>query len=720
MKKYLIFVGVITAIVLLFCISYAMPKGAVALMNKRISITYEGKDVMFFDANKLKVYPITYNDSTYLPIRALSALFDVKIKWDGTEKAIYLGDGEISSGSVIFQKSNTNVENDDILVLSVPTYRVYYNGKLQIFEDANGDIVSPLSYEGTTYLPVRALSNLFNKSIDWNASKNEVSISNKSSTSTYDNVVSKSSGLFSVNTISSASLSMDSAQSVGSSNIGLSVGGAKDVENFRENIKDGYFPISTDITYNGLFYDYMFDINSNAESKSDDIFSPTYSTAISKDPISNQNEYYMTVGLSSNIKEEDFARKKLNLVIVLDISGSMSSYMDSYYYDAPFNAYDNPKRLTKMKAAEESLNLLLDHLNKDDRFGLVLFDSTAEIQKELTPVSKLNINKFKGDILEIAPRGGTNFEAGYKYGTALYSFIEDENTDEYENRIIVITDAMPNTGITRENSLMNMVAKNADKGIYTSFIGVGVDFNTELIEEISDVKGANYYSVHNTQEFEKRMSEEFEYMVTPLVFDLSLDIDSDFYDIQAVYGSDTKNAQKGNIMYVNTLFPSKSGGGEVKGGIVLVKLKKNGKDENGNLEVKVSYKDRSGKEHNNRQSVTFKNSNSEYYDNTGIRKGILLTRYANMMKNWILYERSNHKPIYRIMYDSGIKDCIFPPEEIFRVLGEHERTSVKLSVSSEYKENFRELKSYIESENKVLKDDTLKQEIDIIDLLLET
>ena len=44
-----------------------------------------------------------------------------------------------------------------------------------------------------------------------------------------------------------------------SQSIGFSTGGAKDTNNFRENIKYGYFPISTDITYNGLFYDYYFE-----------------------------------------------------------------------------------------------------------------------------------------------------------------------------------------------------------------------------------------------------------------------------------------------------------------------------------------------------------------------------------------------------------------------------------------------------------------------------
>lgn len=88
------------------------------------------------------------------------------------------------------------------------------------------------------------------------------------------------------------------------STVGLSVGGSKNIENFRENIKNGYFPISTDITYNGLFYDYYFETGKAKESS--ELFSPSYSMAISKDPISAEKEYYMTVGLNSNIKQSDF------------------------------------------------------------------------------------------------------------------------------------------------------------------------------------------------------------------------------------------------------------------------------------------------------------------------------------------------------------------------------------------------------------------------------
>ena len=109
------------------------------------------------------------------------------------------------------------------------------------------------------------------------------------------------------------SMATDSiAESASNSTLGLSTGGAKNINNFRENIKNGYFPISTDITYNGLYYDYYFDTGKSEgigkTVKSTELFSPSYSTAVSKDPISGAYEYYMTVGLNSNIKESDLQK----------------------------------------------------------------------------------------------------------------------------------------------------------------------------------------------------------------------------------------------------------------------------------------------------------------------------------------------------------------------------------------------------------------------------
>ena len=519
------------------------------------------------------------------------------------------------------------------------------------------------------------------------------------------------------------SSTMDSAvasESINSGTIGFSTGGAKDINNFRENIKNGYFPITTDITYNGLFYDYTFDTGAKKESK--ELFSPAYSIAVSKDPISEKNELYMTVGLNSNIKQSDFARKKLNLVVVLDISGSMSSSFDSYYYDQFTGAKKDNKENTeddnksKMQIASEAVNVLLDQLKDDDRFGMVLFDDTSYLGKPISLVGDTDINAIKNHVLEIKARGGTNFEAGYTKATELFKEYLNVNSYEYENRIIVITDAMPNYGRTDDEGLMKYVKDNADKGVYTSFVGVGVDFNTELIEAISDVKGANYYSVHNSKEFKNRMGEEFEYMVTPLVFDLQLNLKSEDYEIAKVYGSDTANKENGNIMKVNTLFPSKTtSNGEVKGGIVLLKLKKKNEKSSGNINLSVSYKDRDGKEFSNSDDVIFAEQD-EHYDNTGIRKAIVLTRYANAIKNWIMYERTGEQR-FIIIPAIGIIDFDYTEDQVRVMLGRNERTSVSLKVSDTYKNIFNSIKQYIASENEQIKDENLKQEIEILEKL---
>ena len=511
--------------------------------------------------------------------------------------------------------------------------------------------------------------------------------------------------------------------SLSSMNVGFSTGGAKDTNNFRENIKNGYFPISTDITYNGLFYDYYFDTGKKTESEH--LFSPSYSCALSKDPISSRNEYYLTVGLNSNIKESDFQRKKLNLIVVLDVSGSMNGMFSSYYYDRFSNdskkdtiGVDDDKK-TKMEIANESINILIDRLKADDRFGLVLFDFEAKVAKQVELISEMDINSTKKYISEIKAYGGTNIEAGYTMATKLFEKYQKFNKSEYENRIILITDAMPNTGMISDEGLLLYIKDNADKGIFTTFIGVGVDFNTELIEGISDAKGANYYSVHNSKEFKERMGEQFEYMVTPLVFDLNLNLQSDDYNIKMVYGSDSLNGNKGNLMKINTLFPSKSSEkGEVKGGIVLVKLSKKTEKRNGKIKLEVTYKDRNGKKYKNTQTIGFdENKTEEFYDNSGIRKAIVLTRYVNLLKNWILYERSGNNT-FIIGQKKGIVDIIYTENEITNILGEHERMSVELKISEEYKELLRNMKEYILKENKEIMDNNLNKEIELLDVLI--
>ncbi|MGA1840566.1 MAG: vWA domain-containing protein [bacterium] len=532
---------------------------------------------------------------------------------------------------------------------------------------------------------------------------------------------------------SPSAASPTSASYSSSSYIGYSTGGAKDVNNFRENIKNDYLPISTDITFEGLFYDYFFDTGQQEECL--EKFCPSYCAAQTMEPFSEDTEYFLSVGLNSGIKKEDFQRKRLNLVIVLDISGSMGSAFNQYYYDQFGNQQsieDSDIGKRKITIATETIVDLLDHLRGDDRFGMVLFETVGYLAKPLRLVSETDMDAIKEHILDIGDRGSTNMEAGMNIATEMFDEFLDEDPTVYENRIIFLTDAMPNTGQTSDKSLLGMTRGNADNMVFSTFIGIGVDFNTELIELITKIRGANYYSVHSSAQFRGRMVEEFEYMVTPLLFGLRLELDATGCKIEKVYGSPEADEATGKIMTVNTLFPTKTDETGTKGGMVLLKLNKLSND--AQLTLTVSYEDREGNEYQNSKVIPFEEHEPEYFENRGIRKAVLLSRYANMIKNWITDERKSLKdnapPGHTIFYDYGppciYLPCLVPPCSCFWPtcprpfkfeLGEWERQSVTLNVSEEYKQLFAEFKDYFEVEMAAIADDTMQQEVDILETL---
>jgi Ca-activated chloride channel family protein len=497
-----------------------------------------------------------------------------------------------------------------------------------------------------------------------------------------------------------------------SDTIGFSAGGAKDIMNFRENIRNDYLPLPTDVTYEGLFYDYYFDTGESE--KCDELFCPAYSYAVTDDPFSGEPEYYLSVGLNSGMKESDFKRKKLNLVIVLDISGSMKSPFDRYYYDNFGNRRQIPAEEAnkeKIEIATESIVALLDHLNNEDLFGMVLFNNDARLAKPLNPVEITDMDAIKDHILEITAYGGTHLSAGMEMATDLFNELTEVSPEEYENRIIFLTDAMPNIGDISSSGLLGMTEDNADNRIHTTFIGIGLDFNTELVEYVTKIRGANYYSVHSAEQFSERMDDEFEYMVTPLVFDLQLSLESDDWKIEEVYGSPEANEAAGELMKVNTLFPSKRRNDETRGGIVLLKLEKTGDDNR--LSLVASYEDRNGNEHHNEVTVELDEVNADFFENRGIRKGILLSRYADLLKNWMIDEREHahysHPWEPMIDEETGIR---IPPR-----LNQWERQSLPLTIAEPYRKLFGLFYRYFDEEIDNIGDNDLRQELDILDIL---
>ena len=498
------------------------------------------------------------------------------------------------------------------------------------------------------------------------------------------------------------------------SKIGLAVGGAKDTHNFSDNIHNGYLPKIDSITYEGTYYQHYFDTGLQGECQ--ELFCPSYSQATIKDIYTDETYHYLSVGLNSGIDQADFKRPKLNLVVVLDISGSMGSRFNRYFYDGKKRKNSDTK--SKMKIANEAIIAMMKHLKPEDRFGVVLFDNNAYPVKPLRSVAATDMEAIKGHILALREKGGTNWSAGYKTGLRYFDKVSREG---YENRIIFITDAMPNSGELDKDRLFGMVKRAAKKGIHTTYLGVGVDFNPNLVEVVSKTRGANYYAIHSSKDFRKRMDAEFDYMVTPLVYDLTLKLSSSGYRINAVYGSPQAKLSTGEIMRVHTLFPSASDGSRNKGGVILLRLKKTGKTEN--IKLSVSYQDTQGKRFHTTQEIILSQALAPHYDNSGIRKAVLLAEYVTLMKNWIIDMRAgcNDTLDYTHLVPEEImpRCMVYPPlHPFYPKLKTWERRSCKLKVSKGYEKIFTLFRRHFDAERRQIGDKSLNQEFKILKTLL--
>ena len=62
-----------------------------AYLNSNITLKLDGEAQVLTDASGVRTYPITYNNTTYLPIRSIGTLLGVEVGWDQATQSVLLG-----------------------------------------------------------------------------------------------------------------------------------------------------------------------------------------------------------------------------------------------------------------------------------------------------------------------------------------------------------------------------------------------------------------------------------------------------------------------------------------------------------------------------------------------------------------------------------------------------------------------------------------------------
>ena len=152
-----------------------------ARLRPDFTITIDGKDKNFKRSDGSAAFALVYEGSTYLPLRAIGEAIGRNVNWDEDTKTITLeGKREVKDSS------NKAVEGKakDVSVQVRKDFTIVIDGKEQTFRTSSGKVIYPLLYEGSTYLPLRAIGQIMGKAVDWDSDTKTVTLTSEGFTVT--------------------------------------------------------------------------------------------------------------------------------------------------------------------------------------------------------------------------------------------------------------------------------------------------------------------------------------------------------------------------------------------------------------------------------------------------------------------------------------------------------------------------------------------------------
>ncbi|HEX8176926.1 MAG TPA: VWA domain-containing protein [Pyrinomonadaceae bacterium] len=190
-------------------------------------------------------------------------------------------------------------------------------------------------------------------------------------------------------------------------------------------------------------------------------------------------------------------RPKLNLSLVLDRSGSMGG--------------------EKMERAREAASYCIDQLLPTDRVSLVIFDDVIDV---LIP-SQLAENKpaLKERIAHIQARNSTALHEAWVRGGMQVS---EHLADGAVNRVLLITDGQANVGLTNTDEIVSQAMGLFQRGVSTSTIGIGEDFQEDLLMPMAQSAGGNAWHVERAEDMQRIFSVELEGLIAQVAHTVSL------------------------------------------------------------------------------------------------------------------------------------------------------------------------------------------------------
>jgi Ca-activated chloride channel family protein len=192
-------------------------------------------------------------------------------------------------------------------------------------------------------------------------------------------------------------------------------------------------------------------------------------------------------------------RTPLNLSLVMDRSGSMSG--------------------DKIARAREAAMYCVDQMLPSDRLSVVVFDDRIDVLFPSESVT--NKQSMKNLISRIQSRGSTALHEAWVRGGLT---ITEQMLAGGINRVLLITDGLANVGLTNPDEIVSQAMELYKRGVSTSTIGIGDDFNEDLLLQMAEAAGGNAWHVVEPDDMQRIFQVELDGLVAQFAHTVSLSL----------------------------------------------------------------------------------------------------------------------------------------------------------------------------------------------------
>jgi len=225
--------------------------------------------------------------------------------------------------------------------------------------------------------------------------------------------------------------------------------------------------------------------------------------------------------------EVHFPRRPLNLALVLDRSGSMAGGK-------------------KMPFAREAAAFAVKQLLPTDRVSVTLFDEVVETIVPNGPAA--DKPGLVRRIERIQPRGSTDLHGGWAEGGRQ---AESGLVLGGVNRVLLLSDGQANVGVVDPNTIAAEARGLAARGVGTTTLGVGDDYNEDLMEGMARAGDGRYYYIESPAQLVDIFQTELQGLMDTLGQKVSLGLEPKNGAAVTDVLNDLEKAPTGRLMLPN-------------------------------------------------------------------------------------------------------------------------------------------------------------------------